>query len=154
MENKLTNEEIERVFAMYIPCKILNGIDGDLKLRDLKYTNINTYAYCKIAEPKLLLTLLSAITDEHAAELSEALFPDGNIYDYLHGAPTGRAIVASIKNNRQTNTFYPHARIFDGFQYLIQKNYAVPLFLGINHWANGKTAIELGIAIDKKAVRI
>lgn len=35
------------------------------------------------------------------------------------------------------------------YQYLIFKGYAVPLWFGVNHWANGKTAIELGIAIDK-----
>lgn len=35
------------------------------------------------------------------------------------------------------------------WQYLISKGYAVPLFFAPNHWANGKTAIELGLAIDK-----
>ena len=33
-------------------------------------------------------------------------------------------------------------------QYLISESYAVPLFFSLNHWANGKTAIELGIAIE------
>jgi hypothetical protein len=35
------------------------------------------------------------------------------------------------------------------FQYLISKGYAVPLWFGIDYWANGKTAIELNIAIQK-----
>lgn len=36
-------------------------------------------------------------------------------------------------------------------QHLIQKGYAVPLWFGINHWANGKDAFQLGIAIEKPA---
>jgi len=36
------------------------------------------------------------------------------------------------------------------YQDLIHKGYAVPIYFGPDHWANGKTAIELGIAIDGK----
>jgi len=38
---------------------------------------------------------------------------------------------------------------FEIYQYLVQQGYAVPLFFGLNNCANRKTAIELGIAIDK-----
>jgi len=38
---------------------------------------------------------------------------------------------------------------YPAHQYLILNKYAVPLFFGVDHWANGKTAIELGIAIGK-----
>jgi hypothetical protein len=34
------------------------------------------------------------------------------------------------------------------FQYLISKRYAVPIWFGALHWANGRTAFELGIAIE------
>jgi hypothetical protein len=36
----------------------------------------------------------------------------------------------------------------DTRDYLISKLYAVPLWFGVNHWANGKTAFELGIAAE------
>lgn len=35
------------------------------------------------------------------------------------------------------------------WQYLISKGYAVPIYFSPNHEANGKDAIQLGIAIDK-----
>lgn len=34
------------------------------------------------------------------------------------------------------------------FQYLIKEKFAVPLWFDIGHWANGKTAIELGVAVE------
>lgn len=34
-----------------------------------------------------------------------------------------------------------------GFQWLIRNYYAIPLFFGKGHWANGKTALQLGIAV-------
>jgi hypothetical protein len=38
------------------------------------------------------------------------------------------------------------------YQYLIQQGYAVPLFYGVGHPMNGKTAIELGLALDATAI--
>ena len=36
---------------------------------------------------------------------------------------------------------------FTQISMLLKKNfYAVPIYFGLNHWANGKTAIELGLA--------
>ncbi len=158
----ITNEEKAKIFALYLGCRTkcigghfnpnMNSKNGNGKL----IMSAAIIADCEeltfqFGDFQLLLKGLQDITDEDAAELSEAFFPDGNIYDYLHGAPTGRAIVASIKNNRQTNTFYPHARIYDGFSFLISKGYAVPLFFGVGHPANGKTAVELGLAIIQPA---
>lgn len=154
---KLTNEEIARVFAMYFNSDIQLHEIGESafisRIESINRNNILAKEYNFILkwsfqEVKLLLTPLSKITDEHAIELSVCCFPDGNDYDYLHGAATGKAIVTTIKSGRQTNTFYPMARMYDCFQYLMQQGYAVPLFFGLNHWANGKTAIELGIAIE------
>ncbi len=157
MENKLTNEERTRIFAMYIGSEFMyEGNEPDelygVMKDDVAYgsdADESGEGIYSISDCKLLLTPLAKISDEHARALSECCFPDGNQHDYLHGAPTGKAIVATIKSGRQTNTFYPMARMYDCFQYLIQQGYAVPLFFGLNHWANGKTAIELGIAIDK-----
>lgn len=129
MENKLTNEEIAKVFAMYLGCEVTDysgvGITGmgiDISTGISQYgvstSGENLFDFGKV---KLLLTPLSAITDEHDKERT-ALF---NSYD-------------------DSGIAYPFM-----YQYLISKGYAVPLFFGINHWANGKTAIQLQIAIDK-----
>lgn len=157
MNNTLTNEEIARVFAMYLGCDfwLCDNLEGNPvieKVTSVVISEIEKGDWLGRDDRPgelLLLTPLELISDEDAAEVSEVFFPDGNIYDYLHGMATGKAIVNSIKANRQTNTFYRHARVHDGFEYLKLKGYAVPLFFGINHWANGKTAIELGIAIKK-----
>jgi len=157
---KLTNEEIARVFAMYWGGKV-STIDGDGKMLTL-YPKCITVKLNKITfgqelhglddgngglhrsyphyggSCKLYLTSLSKITDEHALDVAK-----------INGIRTenpllvGKSISYWLKiqgENRDCT--------IEIFQYLIQKGYAVPLFFGINHWANAKTPIELGIAIE------
>lgn len=128
MENKLSNEEIEKVFHLYW---------GNTKAK-VKETSPWIYGdceYCVRAGAKLLLKPLSAITDEDAIEVAKL---DLNIPT----AETGKFIVDRINRLGGGDNYT--------IQYLISKGYAVPLFFGVNHWANGKTAIELGIALTNK----
>lgn len=87
---------------------------------------------------------LSAITDEHAVEL-------GKIY-YGNQAVSKKDMIADVKMFLRVSNFplnYDHFW-WKAYQYLISKSYAVPLFFGIDHPCNGKTAIECGIAIIKQ----
>lgn len=186
MEQKLTNEEIAKVFAMYIGCDMDNN---GMKLR-LTGVNMptNTYkclAMCydlqrNIENCKLLITPLSAITDEHAVEVAKIICDrqyidienlstswertiknDSNIFRicfdayqitrFPHDKPRKHIIHITTwgtVNHYIENELGNCTKAHYVFQYLISKGYAVPLFFGIDHWANGKTAIELGIAID------
>lgn len=149
---QLTNEKIARVFAMYKdepciwrnnPCKIL-GFDferytaliiGTLSVNGLRY-------WQEMRDIQLLLTPLSAISDEHAIE---AVTTCGIV---LFGTS------ATDNRNRAKRMIEEMANVkqsieYETYQYLISKGYAVPLWFGYNHPANGKTAIELNIAITK-----
>lgn len=152
---QLTQEEIARVFFMHYGC--------EYRFEDLshiyKIGECNTFKLAweqDFNNCKLLLTPLYRISDEDAIEVAK-IMEDGVPYKSY-------SVERTAKDN--TAVWFAHwcVRIYhDGrikgsqalqyidsrpFQYLISKGYAVPLFFAPNHWANGKTAIELGIAID------
>jgi hypothetical protein len=148
--NNLTNEQIARVFAMYMPVQVciadeqfkqpinLIGIEESrvLKVRD---EGIKLSFVVNIEHSKLLLTPLSAISDEDAVEVAKMCQTYHDLTDEsvrLKAAAFGRRLTKATIEYRT-------------YQYLIQKGYAVPLFIEVGHPDNGKSAIELGIAIDK-----
>jgi hypothetical protein len=173
---QLTNEEITRVFAMYMPCEFMY----EEEINNLVAVG-NGWIYSDEADEsgegvfgtedcKLLLTPLSAITDEHAVELVEiingekilektkVIIEEGIIKIYwseiLHESHKdyGYRYTATIYPDLFTTTKEYGTTIkmdYEAYRHLIQQGYSVPLFFGINHWANGKTAIELKIATDK-----
>lgn len=173
MENILTDSEIAKVFAMYLGCEIepLQRSAGGYSMsqKELTIDNINLVLSHSL---KLKLTPLIKITDEHAIEVAELI----NEEKYITGETfkvikedekisifSSEVIHESIKpfGYRYETKFYtdgyatpikPYSLIrqmpFESYQYLISKGYSVPLFLEVNHWANGKTAIELNIAIE------
>lgn len=169
---ELTNAEIIRVFAMYMPCKVhvpkenywtsvatknkypndgtedLQGIDcrEDGGMVTTSFPDAGFMLFYP-DEIKLLLTPLSSISDEHAIEVAKI----AALYDY--GDET--AIKDAIKDGRliahhliKRNPFLeaPYAFVY---LYLLSQSYAVPLFFAPNHPTNGKNAIDLNLAIDK-----
>lgn len=157
---QLTNEEIARVFAMYLGCKVQDNYNdkiGKLIGIDLKKgleVEHNIEWSLMQFECKLHLTPLASITDEHCIEIAKFVHTtnieineliqigmDYINYNFLN------ITLNSIRSNK-LNEFHMQQDIMI-FQYLISKEYAVPLWFGVNHWANGLTAIELGIAVDK-----
>jgi len=144
---KLTNEEIARVFAMYLHSKVVfdNHIGnihtyylpaGKYKVGKMWFVSLEDEHDKELSfsvsadKVKLLLAPLSKITDEHAMACWE-------VENYMcseHDIPYVSNLFKEMSGNL--------------FQYLIQQGYSVPLFFGLNHWANGKTPIELGIAIE------
>lgn len=147
MENKLTNEELAKVFAMYLGCPIQLE-DGQISSKStwiiadgylmVNYNDIGDSEHiCR--ECRMLLTPLSAITDEDAVEIA---FLSGIMLRHRYVESEERQKAINI-GKKVKGLSYPTR------EFLILKGYAVPLWFGIDHWANGKTAIELGIAIDK-----
>lgn len=164
--NQLTNEEIAKVFAMYFPCecRITNGNPNQvLFLQQLgsDFCNVGSHInhiggyrnnYTAV---KLLLKSLSNISDEDAVEVAKFAFTEVvNHYqlieigkDYINYIFLGGSL--SNRRSQDVDQFDVNHN-FQIYQYLISKGYAVPLFFGVNHWANGKTLIELGHAIENK----
>jgi hypothetical protein len=167
-KNELTNEEIARVFAMYIGCKakfvgervFTQHIEGDLIhtlvgiVKNRAY--MESFIGAVIDYPidveiyhKLLLTPLSAITDEHAIKVARNFVLGAEYEKYRKDKKwctgVGKDLTKSVFN--ASNGF--GLLYVQVYHHLIQQGYAVPLFFGIDHWANGKTAIELGIAVKK-----
>lgn len=141
-ENKLTNEEIARVFAIYWGCEIIGVESGGVAPNT--YVDSRAKYLMSCGKVKLLLTPLSAITDEHAIEASFIFNNDGRFKKCsMKRAAEYKKYVEEYCTDY--NNFYVK-------MYLIQQGYAVPLFFGVNHWANGKDAIQLEIAIDRTKI--
>lgn len=135
--NNLTTEQIAKVFAMYLGCDIQGeylsmDIDTGIKISvPLMRKLAGVYQNGKmmlegglfdLSSPKLILRPLSAITDEDT-DIADEMIIEG--------------IGSAFDDGRFVGLTYP---------FLIQRGYAVPLFIAPNHPDNGKTAIELGIA--------
>lgn len=141
--DQLSKEEIAKVFAMYYGCEyqICINIKGKQVKEPIDYgviKDIEQDLYLGLEnddKEKILLTPLSSITDEHAGDLWSI-----QGYEKFNNEHTVKTVGRWLEDN---NIGY------DQYQFLISKGYAVPLWFGIDHWANGKTAIDLGIAIDK-----
>lgn len=184
MTNKLTTQEISKVFAMYLGADVdVKDYDNDEPLR-LEAVNIEGCIWTNlddqetgvyIDEAKLLLTPLSKISDEDAIKVTRIYpanidhldkFDDGTTF--IHRDDELKTVVLNFweevnSEEKDIDTFpltinyngecFDHRGISNNqnliFQYLISKSYAVPLFFSPDHWANGKTAIELGISIEK-----
>lgn len=152
MENKLTNEEIFYIFAVHYGTKVLTT-DGERQVIGLAFDRVYvkthppaispstayfTYTY---SEAKLLLTPLDKITDEHAITVAKIM-----------GISDVREDVAPFIKKGVIETIKKGSGGYKIYLFLISEGYAVPLFFGLNHWANGKTAIELKIAIENKTL--
>jgi hypothetical protein len=188
-EQKLTNEELSKVFSMYFGCEVVTNAGWSAggysaKYRDISLSNIEMLVINarhffdepeESPERKVQISLrhLSNITDEDAIEVAELI--NNEKYDKAETFKVIRddGIVTIYSSEvihkdlpgfgfRYTTKIYtgdcfvvnkkPHSPVtempFFAYQYLIQKGYDVPLFFGIDHWANGKTSIELGIGVD------
>lgn len=155
---QLTNEEIARVFSLYFGLpKSIRNIRWDSSIPSMESFIPNNNV---IKDWRLLLTPLSAITDEHAIEVAKMCEYDIEKLKLYYGIKpffkvrSGNLYVTFIpekeRNNEELDWIYISTQ---AYLFLITEGYAVPLFLGINHWANGKTAIKLKIAIDKTIVK-
>lgn len=159
--SKITDQAAAKIFAMYLGCEVYDQF-SNINNRTLVEVNINGECLIKsktkhnrsCSEIKLLLTHLSSITDEDAIEVCKIdydIFRNTG-YSFKVGKKyKNEKVVFCIKSDSQ-NEIIP-IKLYSvsslAAQYLISKGYAVPIWLGINHPLNGKTPIELGIAIDK-----
>ena len=149
--NKLTNEEVARVFAMYLG----QGIkfeEQDYNQTGEQYLTSVQLAGCGTTNERewdcisspiyLLLTPIQKITDEHAKGVAAlALF-----YNRNDDVTIGKGIALQLAGYAGHESRWINS--WQIIQYLIKNGYAVPLFFGLNHWANHKTAIELKIASE------
>lgn len=152
---KLTNEEIAKVFAMYIGSEVFDDYENrktvlvGIRKNDIfiQFRSLVSSRDIDLNECKLLLTPLSKITDEHASEIVKILRiqEDEGGFD-TSGIAIKNCLIKDGFNAIELFSFY--GGVSDVYQYLISKGYAVPLWFGIDHWANGKTAIELEIALN------
>jgi hypothetical protein len=170
MINKLTNQEIAKVLAMYWGQKFrysgsigvhrtVAGINRNWNIAD----DSNEDVSYRVDKCQLLLLRLEDITDEDAVEVAmiAADNPEFNgdaiERDTSHMSLKTKETTVWIWADGSVNVDVKNEMV-DTYnqseiqQMFTQKGYAVPLYLGVGHWANGKTAIELGIAIDIKTL--
>lgn len=147
--NNLTNEQIARLFAPYIGVQVklyktaLNGnarLEGvSVKTADVNYEG--GIMYQPIDNVKLLLTPLSKISDEDAIELAK-------IHGYNHIEESIQIVREGLKNIDSLEAV-TNALLFESYKFLLSSGYDFPQYIEPNHPDNGKTLIELGLAIDK-----
>jgi hypothetical protein len=136
---QLTNQEIRKVFALYYESEhkwigydeasiIINHNTGDISCS-------------KFVTSKLLLTPLDQIPESNI--LCMALNRFGNYDSFGREYPIATLIKKMISVLKNSHFVYQE------YQYLIALGIAVPLWLGTDHWANGKTAIELVVAMER-----
>lgn len=151
MELKLTNEENEKVFAMYWgqPYLVCYNLEGNAVIDPISGNAIGEIEPdIENKRDLLLLTPLSSITDEDAIEVANKIAGiEGSVHYSLQ--QRGRELVNDLYKRYNNIT---HFIVIEIHQYLISKCYDVPLFFGIGHPCNGMTAIQLGIAIDKNTL--
>lgn len=157
MDNQLTKEERRSVFHLYHKQEVVwrghtypgfhyfKGLLEDLQ-----------------DETQLVLTPLDKITDEHAIEVAKLVMGNGiepwivvryEKHIYYLDVVRGNFTVNIYWLGKEIKSFYdgqiPVGQdTYLAWQYLQSVGYAVPIYFGSGHWANGKTAFELDIAID------
>ena len=146
MAKELTQEEKVKVIGLYPKCP-LRIIDGDVPdcVEGIDYIQsavISERINMKPGEVILSLIPLSKINGNDAIEVAKISGYEGK----KNMVQIGKEVVQDLLGNLQE---YRSKNQFAITQYLLSKYYAIPLFFGIEHWANGKTAIELKIAVEK-----
>lgn len=175
MEQKLTNEEIVKVFSMHLGTKVqIEDARGTL-YDTLNY--INNFGDCcgseyewTVKQSFLLLSPLDTIADEHAVELAKlaANRPDhytiedaditrhqntldvvflDKTHEYINITFTGDILVFRWENAHREIERRPANQAMC-VQYWQSLGYSGPLYFSPSHWANGMDAIQLGIAIS------
>lgn len=163
MKKELTNQDKIRVLSMYIgnavwsrshKCNlrgIMMGTQSEPSTKQESYVPYLLVEYegdykersRDLDDVSLLLTPVSEITPEHA-ELFLSKHKGGYENIICDFKENELYIQFSIKTGGFGHSYVP---LYKAYEILKTLGYAVPLFFGIDHWANGKTAIELGMAI-------
>lgn len=142
MKQGLTKSEIARVFALYWGQKVLLPAPGAKKLVEINYYRMQHLEKDDTDYHLALIPIYKLIN-----HLDQYIFIKKILHSCEWDNPiTGREFIISVSNNICENKC--HNLLWEAFQYLIKYGYAVPLYFGPDHPCNGKTAIELGIAID------
>ena len=141
---ELTNNEKAKVYAMYWGNRIDAGIN----------TVVNSSWIQKVTIGKtnmlLILTPLNKVSDDHLYTIGAFCFKlkyDDSIKigrDYIGYLFLNRRLSLKESSKIQQFSTEHHIQIF---QFLISTGYAVPLWFGVTHWANNKTALDLGLGI-------
>lgn len=153
---ELTTEQISRVFAMYIgcDCEATDGNDKDVYRVDSDIIGLHQQWSGGV---RLRLRTIDQITDAEAIEVAKIIgwneedagkFPIPPDSDISIMGRTFCERLSDLKLDRKiSHVLYVH-------QYLISIGIAVPLWFGIDHPLNGKTAIEAGIAIQQPSTTV
>ncbi len=142
----MTNEKIIKVLALYYGCPYVLNIKKKciFKSGTIDATMIDFFIENDLLQNvRLILKPISKITGTHLIGLAKALDEyDGTVVTvpkkqvkYMAG------IILEAAETDQLD--------YKTYQYLINNQYAVPIFFGIGDTDNGKNPIELKIAKEK-----
>lgn len=147
MEQKLSNEEIAKVFAMYLGCDfcMLPKHKAGMRIDTIQSIGISkvygiwgtSEDYYEFSEVKLLLTPLEDISDEHAIEVAKMFYEN----DEFHTTEAGRKIAKTLNDKNSGLGTFVAINLIKVIDQLREWGYMLP-YKGIN-------LFEAGIAIKK-----
>lgn len=173
---KLSTEQLANIFAERIGKNVmityndpdLKNLNGEVEIDSVSkecvsFANHADYYFSKDAENeieiKLILTPLKKISDEDCkvlVQLKSSLYLYPEIFDMSgsRGKTFGFNFEFQYASSarRRRNYQYWNNMELPQIQYLKRRGYDLPEFFEINHPGNGKTLIELGIAIDNTTI--
>lgn len=177
--NQLTKLEITKVLAWYHDCSVQifdHNPPTPARIEGVQYYNMNEKALAEHVtwEPELVKPVLEPV---HHLTNSDILMAC-RAYDKLpfHYSRSSEITIAPIKDSTNKRIIVQHCPYVYQFnpqtgaislykngdhiwaqesqlfltQHYFEQRVAIPLYFGFGHWANGKTAIELGIAIPSR----
>lgn len=151
----LTDNEREEVFAQYLnKCELYQRGGHNIP------NNVENLKYSKTGSSTLLiLKSLEDVEDKDMIEIAK-LAPrfmwtknsTFKVYKNTYGNPVVSVGEGIFANDKYVIDFQHGFKKlhYSQVQYLKNQAYAVPLHFSRNHWANGKNAVQLGLAIVLK----
>lgn len=143
MNTSLTLGQIKKIFALYWEQRVLM-----LNLHSDRLLLVDHHFYVRFSfDMKLALIPLDKVSDEHAIEI-------GLMWGFRIDDKNRATVIEKSKHIIEgfVKITMNSLRAINIYQQLIYWGYAVPLFIEPGNPDNGKTAIELDIAIDKTLI--
>lgn len=148
-DNILTSAEREMIIAMYpnFNAHIIHGSNSKITLKAIAHlTDVELLNACKAYDPLVFaLAYRSNITIKEVENRKKIKIGDTG-YSCLVDLSSG----AISSYNKGTHLWPYDGGAIHLTQWYLRNSVAIPLYFESGHWANGKTAIELGVAVPDK----
>lgn len=144
MNNKLTQAEIVKVFALYpSDTKFLKPFHH-MSTEDVLEACI---FYDKTGSIGAMGKTISVIPKQNEPMIRQVIF--GAEWPFMYNLDLRTGAITLFRQGRPFNSSHKQLLLS---QWYCHRYFAIPLYFGDGHWANTKTALELGIAVPDRGL--